>query len=71
MSDPVTIAECTIEQLLQELSLRCPCGVVSLQVPDDGNTLDPQFYLWGDRPTVLGLAEMGRNHAHKDASGPS
>ena len=69
MPDPLTISECTIDQLLSELTLRCPCGVVSVQVPDDGNTRDPQFFMWGDRSTALGLAELGRAYAMQDATG--
>jgi len=58
----MNLVECTIVDLVSELSRRTPAGAVALLVPDDAQALDPSFYTWGNPISVVGLsAVMARN----------
>jgi len=71
MPDPLTISECTIEELLSELATRSPAGAVSLLVPDDGQAIDPAFWSWGQQATVIGLSSMLAKHVSSGQSDPA
>jgi len=67
----MNLVDCTIEELLSELATRSPAGAVSLLVPDDGQTIDPAFWSWGQQATVIGLSSMLAKHVSSGQSDPA
>lgn len=57
-----TIAECTVEDLVQELLARCPAIVVGACVPDADGKPESDTTVWsaGSRVACLGLATLVR-----------
>lgn len=50
------VSEATTEDLVKELTERCPAGLVLLVVPDDGEQTATVENGWGHPCTILGMA---------------